>query len=702
MADHAVVALDLAGAGRPAPRPRTHWKVEDVDRARAEVARRAAVVSPASYAELRPLLVALQTAQEDGLTSRERRHRRLPLQIRSLLREAALQSCPRRAKTRREEAWSGLQQHLKKVRRAEVQHQLVKGRAIKKCAALKHVKEIKSPDGGVGAWTARTTPEILDRAAQHFFAKWGRARPQLRCEILDFCLRWEEADPGFTGDDVQRCFWSLRQNWRRAGDDVALESLRFFGEGNPSAMARIVNCELASTSSMSSWCVKGRVYGKGAASVTSEALRAILPLHPFMVLCDQMLAGWLHVWLDERFPPQLGCFEGGRKHTQVMDIVGGISLLMERGCDSRGAAACTQADVRSFYDCMQPYRILRQMEREGAATARVAAALRHQMLQQVIICRGDASAIVPWRCVGGLTGTRVAGALGRYPVLDCFAACETVFAEQCFRYDAGQLSAASWVDNLFTVSASTFGSEVMMEAIRAHLWQRWELELKPGSGTTIAAKGQQHCPPVEPFYRRVQSLEAMGHIIERDGGSHSCRAAAEPRLWAAWFRSGGSSEATGVPFRARAAAAGRFCLPGLRFRAVRWPLNAGVLGGIDRLQRSILGTAFRFPRRSHETDREYFRRRGRAIRDEQNIVGSWARQIVAAQCAWRAHLQRARCQHSWALHMFHWHDSRWLQQRRIDRGSYSHLAGRTDTRAQGGYVPHRWQDGLSWAVESGW
>ena len=59
-------------------------------------------------------------------------------------------------------------------------------------------------------------------------------------------------------------------------------------------------------------------------------------------------------------------------------------------------------------------------------------------------------------------------------------------------------------------------------------------------------------------------------------------------------------------------------------------------------------------------------------------------------------IARGRAIYSWGSALLAWHDSSWLQARRLERGSSS-LAGRTGTRSAAGRPQQRWDQGISFA-----
>ena len=181
-------------------------------------------------------------------------------------------------------------------------------------------------------------------------------------------------------------------------------------------VASYSNDLVASTPSMTSQHVAGRVYGKKSARSQLKDLRAIMPLPTCLQALDILLADVLNQWISATFPVPLGAVSASRKGYQVLDITHGCQLLVERALDSRSAGACAQSDIMSFYDCMPTLKIMRFCVAHGLSHTIAAAVVRHQFLPAVSLQAGSARASIPHRTSGGIIGSRVAGAVGRVPV----------------------------------------------------------------------------------------------------------------------------------------------------------------------------------------------------------------------------------------------------------------------------------------------
>ena len=134
--------------------------------------------------------------------------------------------------------------------------------------------------------------------------------------------------------------------------------------------------------------------------------------------------------------------------------------------------------------------------------------------------------------------------------------------------------------------------------------------------------------------------------------------------------------------------------PLLDYRSSRWPPQTQIGLEVDVLQRKLIATAVRLPRRENEPTDCYFRRRGRNAAALARISGTWPKRWFGRATRWDEHLRRARNAESWTARLLGFHDSTWLQTQRRLFSSASVLAGRTFTRAFPGYVAPRWEQGI--------
>ena len=155
---------------------------------------------------------------------------------------------------------------------------------------------------------------------------------------------------------------------------------------------------------------------KESATAYAAKLSAILPLPAVLQVIDVLLARMLTEHIDKALHHVDDTFIGARPLTQTLDIAHGVQFVIEKCLDDKSQGGVAQMDVEKYYDSLDGLLICRWLEGHGVPRSICACALRHQILPQVRLCAGSACVPIPYRTIGTLTGSRVAGALGRIPV----------------------------------------------------------------------------------------------------------------------------------------------------------------------------------------------------------------------------------------------------------------------------------------------
>ena len=332
-------------------------------------------------------------------------------------------------------------------------------------------------------------------------------------------------------------------------------------------------------------------------------------------------------------------------------------------------------------------RVARFLLKNGVDRALVGACLRHQSLPVVELVDADMRATVAARSRGGLTGSRVAAACGRIPAEDSVR----FVAERCgnsgFTTDYGKLTAALFVDNVYTMSETFVGAISLAREIGHRLKSFWDSDFKPGNRKSMVARGLD--PGVSQQlldeYPLLPTFEVLGHILADNASIAPCFQRTSAALWRAFYRNPGSRVAQTAGKKTRIKLMDISVKPVLECRMGRWPFQLDYAQKLDRLQRKMLSRIIKVERWPDESDERYFRRRGRTISGHLNLdprVVTWSHLWAIRVQTWNSHLRRPRNLNSWAAKLLRTQDSLWLQARRALQNAVSVFAGRTDTRVE--------------------
>ena len=419
-----------------------------------------------------------------------------------------------------------------------------------------------------------------------------------------------------------------------------------------------------------------------------------MPLPSILQLADVILAGAVRDWIAGVLPCPVSCFEGAVAHTQPLDIAHGLSLAIEKGLDDHSQLGIAQADVQQYYDSLNVVQLALWLHHEGMAAPWAAAIVRLQMLPVIYVTAGECRAAVGVRSAGSLTGSRVAGALGRIPLLSVANARSAHWERLGYKINGAALTVAFYVDNMYSLAHSAADAVSILEDLEQHLLSDWSLRIKPSSRSVCVPRGgQMHESHDESKWPVLQHFPVLGHVLDASGSSWPCWQATKTKMWRAFFANCVGNKVQGLPFLAKTKLLGRCVLPVGDFRCTRWTYHGALAADVDRQQRKMMSIMAKIPRRAGELDPTYFRRRHREISFECKRAGLWSLRHSRRVCAWNAHLNRPLNARSWAARLLHWHGEEWLAAQRLLHGTSS-LGGRTGTRAGPGCPCPRWHDGV--------
>ena len=302
------------------------------------------------------------------------------------------------------------------------------------------------------------------------------------------------------------------------------------------------------------------------------------------------------------------------------------------------------------------------------------------------------------RTRGGLTGSRVAGALGRVPVEDVISHRAQQWSMWGFRTDSKVLTVASFVDKIYAVSNSLLGATRILDDFEKHLWERWSCKIKPESRACLVARGGEMSVS-RPLWNPSRLMHVLGHIVSDDGTTTACMEQTFVQMWRAFFANCTSRDAKLVDPMRRMALMRRTAEPSLLYRCTRWPCRPNLESMLDQHQRRMVSLLLRLPRLPGEAVDVYCRRRGRASANHARAMGLWSLKHAERVVSWFDHLLRERNAESWPAMLLLWHGQEWLRECRLRMFSTSVDAGRTGTRGAAAKVAMRWHDGVTVAKQ---
>ena len=688
-ADHALIGLTCIPVFERRAAAKTRWKCTDDDVCKNWIASKK-VPALQTLDSLHCFLAECQLQCADTRTCSERRQERLPMQLRDLY--ARMSSCTTEQDRHvlQRLAWERVRKlHLDRRTLAE-RRAVGSGRVLVKSKKLHSVKELILSDGSRTNQQDRWNPEVL----QQFGTKWGHKNLHKRSIILDYLASAENDAIDLDVETLLGACSSLRQRSKLDPYGISLKAVRLFCAAQPEIAVDFFKRAMSSSPFLAAFNIQGRLYGKESSTTAAADLRAILPLPSILQVIDVLISTKLTAYIDRLFPPLDGCFIGARPFTQPLDIAHGLQAVLEKGLDDKSRGAIAQQDIAKYYDSIDCLLVVKWLESRGVPKSICAAALRQQLLPKVILNTGTVSVPVTNRCIGALTGSRVAGVLGRVPVESTISERRSYWQPWGYRTDHCVLTACTFVDNIFSAGRNLDGAINILEDFEMHLRSVWRLDIKSSSRSCCVPLGSDDAPDDADKWPLRPSFTVLGHILQDNGATKLCWHNTRRSMWRAFF---GNYRKSLRP-KSSLQLLQRAVIPCLDFRNTRWPAHADLSLKMDTVQRKMIAIILRPQMRAGETPEFFVRRRNRLAAAEARSMGTWSHRHCKRVLSWRDHLLRPANSHSWAAILLNFHGFEWLLQKRSENQG-GLLAGRTGTRAASGNVFTRWHDGLVYAAK---
>ena len=311
----------------------------------------------------------------------------------------------------------------------------------------------------------------MDHLATFFRLKWGSRDLHTRSLLSDILHASAGAVLMLDVGEVAHGIWKIRNRLRRDWQDITVKAFELLFAAQLEAFTSWLADTMSSSLAFQSCKPLAYAFGKETSRTEMSSVWVLVPQTALLQIMDAVLELKLEAFLSEKFVPHRAIWEGGRPKTQLMDIVSGLSLFVEKTLDLHSRGAIAQEDVQQHYDTMSCIRIYRWLLRNGCAVALAAACVRHQLLPSLTLNLRGATALISDRCRGGLTGSRVAGQLGRIPVQVTIRAIPPELSKKAWSYEDVTLAVASYVDNVWFLAETAYRATEMGDLFAAPLMQ---------------------------------------------------------------------------------------------------------------------------------------------------------------------------------------------------------------------------------------
>lgn len=566
-------------------------------------------------------------------------------------------------------------------------------------SALHSLHGVRTATRGV----VRDTAEVADRIVAHFEEKW-RVLDEAGREALGTFLAQRHACP-VAWPTTAVCAAVDRLRRPDAVDTAGLcgSIVQIAAAVCPEAVAHAVRSVADSDEELRATEVRGVPLGKKTSTPTVERVRMLLPLCTMMPVVDILIADELHAVCNAA-PSVPGFLEGavpgaGRS---ASDLSLFARLFVEKGLDDASRGAVLQSDVAAFYyDNIDVVRALLVAQAMGAQPALVAAAARHQLLPRIVLATaGSDGAHVRSRTRGALTGSRTAGALGRFVVREmALHVRATRPSAAVLLPDVGPAALATYVDNLLIIAPDASVAEATLESCREFLSRAWGLLLPDDATEILVPRGAAITPTRREAVARMRFL---GHTLDSSASCLPCFRAARDIVLARAQAQMRVAQRARVPVSDRVRALDTVLYPILGYRAASWAPSSQLMGLANSLQRRCAALAVDVRSYLGEDRAAYRRPVGRIAAIALVHARPWASRVLEAlDCTLRRLRAEAPSERTWAGAMLRTRDAAWIAERRIEQGSLSVHAGRIGARVVPGRAAPRFEETIC-AAPLGW
>jgi len=659
----------------------------------------------ASVQELKAVAIELQKATQKPGLRKTRHSRRLSIKTRLLLRRAYNAPDAAGRKVLLALARASKRRDLERCKLAHLCELLGRGKVLSRSTALHHIDAVLSADGHKAANDAESACIV----ALHYRNKWCTLDQTVLSSVRDFR---ESRVPGAvsiaSAEDLCVAFRQLRKHRKFGLDGVCTASLGVLFHNFQEPFIQVLNAFLGDVQQIGAEEVHGFAKGKDSKNPQPSKVRVILPQNAVLSICDAVLANKIHSYTDILVPPCDEVFVGARPGTQCADIAFACQLVVEKALDDNSRGALSQSDIGQFYDNLPVLTIAQWLAERGAPDQLLHAVVQIQLCPRVFVRVGEASAEIGVRAKGGLTGSRLAGALARIPAE--LSASNALPEIQRHGYKIGQdrIGIALWVDNCFSFGNCLGGAIEIQEAFEKSLADGWGLSVKEGSRSCLVASGSQEETPDESRWPQFAHYDVLGHTISNTGAIRASWLKCRAKMWASFYANFGGSAIKKASVTHKMKCIERAVRPVMSYRSSIWAPQKQVASELDAMHRKMISVACPTRRAAGEDSDQYARRKGRYASSLAKDTGLWSKHWFDRALAWDEHVHRNRSGCKWNRSLLAFHDASWLQQQRSAFAAnastrlrpWTIFSGRTCTRASAGKVQPRWQEAVQ-KVRSG-
>ena len=687
--DHAALRCVLPGQFRKkTKRGRTTWRCSSWNAAISHVnSLRLECFKNAD--EFSETVKGIMVAVGDGRSAAARRKTREPPVIKDLRRLLRTTVDPVEVLSIRRQIWEARVHWLRTLKDMRQRHSFEAGKPRTKSKKLFPLTQLEI-DGERNLDHDKWASEV----SSSFRQRWRCNRLQQRENIMQALARHCGESPSFTGEEWHEALDIISRPFKTDQQGICPFAIRLLFFGAPEATIAFFNNIISSDDFFHAECVYGHAKAKKRGLIPAEKIRIILPLSSILTVIDAAISNRLNKRLEEwasRLPPSF--LECAKKRRQIQDVTFAVAQHIEKGIDNHGRAAVCQADIKQYYDHLDPLKIWNWITHNLSEPGLATAILRLHVLPTAVISVGTAESWIQSRTSGMLTGSRSAGSAGRIPLMDAALALSPTWPGQAASYGQICCGLGTFVDNLVTLSINSRAGMALLDQLEAFLVQNWGLTFGDDSRMYVIAAGGDGGNGIGSSFRDwkgLQSMRILGHGITSNKSIMPDIRNTIAAMWACFYANL-SPSLRSASFKAKMNFLQRCVKPLAAWKWSQWPFTKTGAIKLDQCQTHMISILVPVHALAHEQPLDYFARRSRICGRMAKSAGKWSIQWAESLPKWKGHYERDHSNCEWNPAIATWHDQCWLEaQRRNYTGA--NATTRTRTRSTIGRVLARWHE----------
>ena len=446
-----------------------------------------------------------------------------------------------------------------------------------------------------------------------------------------------------TFDDIDIAFRCMKRLSRVDAHGVSRAALYMVFQQQPDSFIVWFRRYITSIFNLRRSTCLARAYGKESTSTRASDVRMIIPLSSALDVADALLQRKINDVIDEFFEPmrEQSVRECARPYTQLLEITHSTVFAVEKILDNKSVGTVAQMDVQKHFDSVDLLAVFRWLLAAGFTPEWAVVAIWIQLLPRITFKVLNVECALTSRSTGSLTGSRVASAMARVPILDLIYSNVKQLLPHALSIGSWCALCATYVDNIVFLLSSIESVPVVSSICESYLSQKWGQTIKPSSKQALLFKGT--CAPQARDWEFCSSMRVLGIMVSVSGSTASDYAKVTRALWSSFWANAGATAARALSVDRKLLLLKSATEVHLNGHVQSWLWIVTRAKDLDSIQKKMLKIILhrKLGSQSRCTDlHEQCVQRARTVKQVQHQQGRWSTLWVRRAHKWRQHCLR--------------------------------------------------------------